>query len=252
MNLELKGKSALVVGASRGLGRAIALTLAQESAQVGVVARTKADIITLVEEMGGTTKGHWGMVKDLVPDNAPTQLAQDIQSQGKQIDILIHNLGGTLGIRNSFCTVDEWRSVWRLNFEIAAELNGHLIPAMQERKWGRVVHISSIAATLSRGAVAYCAVKAALNAYTKNLGATVAPDGVVLTAVMPGAIRYPGSHWDKQTQEKPEMVATYLEQRIAIQRFATLNEISDFIVFLCSPKASFFSGSVLPIDGGSW
>lgn len=252
MQLGIEGKSALVVGAGRGLGRKIALSLAQEGAKVGVVARTEADIISLVADMGGKTKGHWGIIKDLLPDNAPTQMVEEIQAQDKHIDILIHNLGGTLGIRNPYCTVDEWRAVWRLNFEISAEINRCLIPPMQHKKWGRVVHISSIAATLSRGAVAYCAVKAALNAYTKNLGSTVAPDGVVLTAVMPGAIRHPGSHWDKQTQEKPEMVATYLQQRIAIKRFATVSEISDFIVFLCSSKASFFSGSILPIDGGSW
>jgi len=251
MDLELEGKSALVVGASRGLGRGIAMTLAQEGVQVGAIARTEGEIVSLIADMGGETKGHWGMIKDLVPDNAPAQIAEEIKSQNRQVDILIHNLGGTLGIRDPFCTVDEWRSVWRLNLEISTELNRYLLPAMQEKKWGRVVHISSIAATLSRGAIAYCTVKAALNAYTKNLGATLAPDGVIVTAVMPGAIRYPGSHWDKQTQEKPEMVATYLEQRIAIKRFATVDEISDFVVFLCSPKASFFTGSVLPIDGGS-
>jgi len=252
MELGLKGKSALVVGASRGLGREIALTLAQEGVQVGVVARTEADIISLVAQMGGEAKGHWGIAKDLVPENAPTQMAEEMLSQGKSIDILIHNLGGTLAVRDPFCTVAEWRSVWRLNFEIAAELNRHLIPPMQQRQWGRVVHISSIAATLSRGAVAYCAVKAALNAYTRNLGCTVASDGVVLTSVMPGAIRHEGSHWEKMSQEKPEMVANYLEQRMAIKRFAHLNEITDFVVFLCSESASFFAGAVLPVDGGSW
>ncbi|MEZ2249089.1 SDR family NAD(P)-dependent oxidoreductase [Microcoleus sp.] len=252
MHLRIEGKSALVVGASRGLGREIALTLAQEGVQVGVVARTEADIISLVEEMGGEAKGHWGIAKDLVPDRAPTQLIEEIQSANKQIDIIIHNLGGTLAIRDPFCTVTEWRSVWRLNFEIAAELNRYLIPPMQQRRWGRVVHISSIAANLSRGAVAYCAVKAALNAYTRNLGCTVASDGVVITSVMPGAIRHEGSHWEKMSQEKPEMVANYLEQRLAIRRFADLNEITHFVLFLCSESASFFTGAVLPVDGGSW
>ena len=123
---------------------------------------------------------------------------------------------------------------------------------MQQRKWGRVVHISSIAANLSRGAVAYCTVKAALNAYTKNLGCTVASDGVVVTAVMPGAIRHEGSHWDKVAQENPERVANFLEQRLAIKRFASVDEVSDLVVFLCSEKASFLTGSVLPIDGGSY
>ena len=251
MQLGLQGKSALVVGASRGLGRQIALTLAQEGTQVGVVARTEVDIINLVAEMGGESQGHWGITKDLVPDNAPSELVEQIHSQGKKIDILVHNLGGTLGVRDAFCSVSEWRSVWRLNFEIAAELNRSLIPPMQQRKWGRVVHISSIAANLSRGAVAYCAVKAALNAYTKNLGCTVASDGVVVTAVMPGAIRHEGSHWDKVAQENPERVANFLEQRLAIKRFARVDEISNFVVFLCSEKASFLTGSVLPIDGGS-
>lgn len=251
MELGLEKKSALVVGASRGLGRSIAIALAQEGVQVGVIARTETDIISLVADMGGETKGHWGLVKDLVPDGVPTQIAEEIFAEGRNIDMLIHNLGGTLAVRDPFCSVEEWRKVWRLNLEIAVELNRHLIPPMRKKNWGRVVHISSIAATLSRGAVAYCAVKAAVNAYTKNLGATVAPDGVVVTAVMPGAISYPGSHWDKQTQEKPEMVANYLEQRMAIKRFACLDEISNFVVFLCSEKASFFTGSILPIDGGS-
>lgn len=245
------GKSALVVGASRGLGRSIALALAKEGVQVGAVARTKGDILSVVTEMGGESKGHWGIIQDLVPDEAPTRIVEETLAQGRTIDILIHNLGGTLAVRDPFCSLEEWRKVWRLNLEIAVELNRYLIPRMQQRKWGRVVHISSIAATLSRGALAYCAVKAAVNAYTKNLGATVAPDGVVVTAVMPGAISYPGSHWDKQTKEKPEMVANYLEQRMAIKRFANLDEISSFVVFLCSEKASFFTGSVLPIDGGS-
>lgn len=252
MNLGLEGKSALVVGASRGLGRAIALGLAAEGAQVGVVARTAADIASLVAEMSQTSQGHWGLARDLTPDGAPTQLAQDLRSYTDRIDILVHNLGGTLGVRDPFCAVDDWRAVWRLNFEIAAELNRCLVPAMQQRQWGRVVHISSIAATLSRGSVAYCAVKAALNAYTKNLGCTVAPDGVVISAVMPGVIRHPGSHWDQVAINDPDRVHDFLNTRIAIKRFATPSEISNMIIFLCSEQAAFMPGAVVPIDGGSW
>jgi NAD(P)-dependent dehydrogenase (short-subunit alcohol dehydrogenase family) len=252
MNLGIQGKSALIVGASRGLGREIALSLAQEGAKVGVIARTKSDILSLVTEMGGENQGHWGLAKDLIPDGVPTAVAQDILAQGQNIDILIHNLGGTLAVRDPFCPIEDWRKVLRLNFEIAVELNRQLIPAMQNRKWGRVIHISSIAATLTRGSLPYCSVKAALNAYARNLGCAVASDGVVVTALMPGAIRHEGSHWDKMTEEKPEMVANYLEQRMAIKRFASLKEISDFVVFLCSESASFCTGAVIPIDGGSW
>jgi len=252
MNLGIQGKSALIVGASRGLGREIALSLAQEGAKVGVIARTESDIFSLVTAMGGESQGHWGLTRDLIPDGVPTDVAEYIIAQGHNIDILIHNLGGTLAVRDPFCTIEDWRKVWRLNMEIAVELNRHLIPVMQQKKWGRVIHISSIAATLARGAIAYGSVKAALNAYTRNLGCTVAPDGVVVTAIMPGALRHEGSHWDKMTAEKPEMVANYLEQRMAIKRFASIQEISDFVVFLCSESASFCTGAVIPIDGGSW
>lgn len=252
MDLRLVGKSALVVGASRGLGRQISLTLAKEGAKVGVIARSKTDILQLVKEMGSESQGHWGIIQDLIPDHVPTQIAQDILSHHGPIDIMIHNLGGTLGVRDPFCSVEEWRGVWRLNFEIAVEFNRLLIPPMQERKWGRVIHISSIAANLSRGSLPYGTVKAALNAYTKNLGCTLAPDGVTMTAIMPGAIRHKGSHWDKVAQDNPERVANFLEQRLAIQRFASVDEISDFVVFLCSEQASFFTGAILPIDGGSW
>jgi len=133
MDLELEGKSALVVGASRGLGRGIAMTLAQEGVQVGAIARTEGEIVSLIADMGGETKGHWGMIKDLVPDNAPAQIAEEIKSQNRQVDILIHNLGGTLGIRDPFCTVDEWRSVWRLNLEISKPL---LAPSHAGKKMG--------------------------------------------------------------------------------------------------------------------
>lgn len=252
MYLGLEEKSALVIGASRGLGRTIALTLAKEGAKVGVIARTEPEILQLVETMGGKSQGHWGIVQDLMPKNVPTQIAQEILSRNFPIDIVVHNLGGTLGIRDPFCSVEKWQAVWRLNFEIAAEFNRLLIPPMQERKWGRVIHISSIAANLSRGSLPYCTTKAALNAYTKNLGCMVAADGVTITAIMPGAIRHQGSHWDKVAQDNPKRVADFLEQRLAIKRFATVDEISDFVVFLCSQQASFFTGAVIPIDGGSW
>ena len=252
MEFKIAGKSALVIGASRGLGRKIALNLAEEGAKVGVIARSQPEIEQLVEVMGGESQGHWGIIQDLMPTNVPTQIAQDIISRNFPIDIIIHNLGGTLAIRDPFCSIEEWQAVWRLNFEIAAEFNRLLIPPMQEQQWGRVIHISSIAANLSRGSLPYCTVKAALNAYTKNLGATLAADGVTITAIMPGAIRHKGSHWDKVAQDNPQRVADFLEQRLAIKRFASVDEITDFVVFLCSQQASFFTGAIIPIDGGSW
>jgi len=252
VELGLRGRTALVVGASRGLGREIALTLAQEGACVLAVARSETAIHSLVEQMGGDEKGHWGIAADLLPDEAPGELVARITERCPAVDIIVHNLGGTLGIRDPFCALPEWRAMWRLNFEIAVDLNRLLIPPMQLRRWGRVVHISSIAANLSRGSIPYGTVKAALNAYARNLGCTVAPDGVVVSSVMPGAIHDEGGHWDRMLKTQPEMAARYLEQRMAIKRFANPQEIAQFAAFLCSERASFFTGALLPIDGGSY
>lgn len=252
MDLGMAGKNALVIGGSRGLGRAIALGLSREGARVGVVARSPGDIHKTMESMGGEAKGHWGISRDLMPDGSPKELMDEMAARGKNdVDILIHNLGGTLQIGDPFCEVSDWRKVWRLNIEIAIDLNRRIVPKMKEKGWGRIIHVSSVAAVLNHGSLPYGTVKAALNAYVKNLGAILAPHGIVATGIMPGAIMSEGSRWEKTFQESPEKITEFLNNRIAIKRFATPEEIGAFVVFLSSEKASFFCGNVLPIDGGS-
>jgi len=252
MELNLTRKTAVVIGASRGLGREIALGLAREGASVCIIGRNSAALDDALAAMGGKACGHWAIQVDLMEEDAPSWLAARIGEQGKGVDILVHNLGGTLNVKGPFCAIHDWRRVWRLNFEIAVELNSRFIPLMQERKWGRVIHVSSIASILSRGALPYCAAKAALNAYTRNLGCTVAPDNVAITAVMPGAIEYGHGPWAEAKKKAPKVVEEFLANRIAVRRFASPQEISEFVLFLASEQASFFAGAVLPIDGGSW
>ena len=249
MDLGLCGKKAAVIGGSRGLGREIALGLAREGASVGIVGLHGPALEETICAMGGSIDGHWAIQMDLMEEGAPTRLVAQIVEQNGTVDIVVHNLGGTLNISDSFCTIFDWRRVWRLNFEIAVELNALLIPPMQRRKWGRVIHVSSVAAVLSRGALPYCSVKAALNAYTRNIGCTVAPDNVVVTAVMPGVMGYQNGSW---AEKDPGIVEDFLKNRIAARRFATPKEISEFVLFLASEHASFFFGSIIPIDGGSW
>lgn len=251
VELNLVGKKTLILGGSRGVGRAIAIALASEGACVGIVARNAVEVANVVSEMGGEQAGHWGRAIDLMPEGASTELVDDIYRLGKQPDIIIHNLGGTLTERGPFCSIAAWRRVWRLNLEIAIEINSLLIPEMQKRKWGRVIHISSIAAVQNIGALPYCTAKAALNAYTRNLGCSVASDNVVVSAIMPGAIEYEGSFWAERRINEPQFVDDFLKNRIAVKRFATVREISEFAVFLASEQASFFVGAVLPIDGGT-
>jgi NAD(P)-dependent dehydrogenase (short-subunit alcohol dehydrogenase family) len=250
LDLEIDGKRALVVGAGRGLGRNIAINLAEAGVKIAAVARTKADLENLLDEIGGREAGHFAVALDLIEPDGPSRLLSELDENFGSIDIVVHNIGGPVDIRDAFCSMEDWRKVQRLNIDIAVELNLTLIPRMQQQKWGRIVHISSIAGEENQGPIPYCAAKAALNAYTRSMGRLVSPDGVILTAVLPGAIFWEGGDWDKASREQPEHVERYLKERMAIGRFGEPDEIGKAVAFLCSKHASFFVGSIVPIDGG--
>lgn len=247
----IDGRRALVTGAGRGLGRAIAQCLAREGVKVAAVSRTAGDVSDLIKDIGGEKAGHLGLPMDLVPDGAPRQLIDRLADAGfGPVDIVVHNMGGTLDITNPFCSIEDWRRVYRFNFEVAVELNAMLVPGMQEQKWGRVVHVSSISAMENHGPVTYCAIKAALTAYTRSFGGVVAPDGVVVSAILPGAVFTEQGYWDQTSRERPEHVRKYLTERQRIGRFGRPEEIGNYVTYLCSELASFNTGSIVPIDGG--
>lgn len=251
MDLGLKGKKALITGAGRGIGRSASLCLAREGANIFAVSRTASQIKSLVKETGGADSGHFGIGMDLMQENAPAKLADKLKkSNFWPVDIVIHNIGGTLDVADPFCSIDEWRKVWRFNMEIAIELNLLLIPSMRKKKWGRIIHVSSISSMENHGPVSYCSAKAALTAYTRSIGRVLAPDGIVVTAVLPGAVLTGGGYWDIALKKHPKHVQKYLAERMAIHRLGMPDEIGNAIAFLCSKEASFFIGSIVPIDGG--
>lgn len=250
MNLGIQNRLSLVTGAGRGIGRAIAQCLAGEGARVAVVSRTKSDIESLIGSMGGTKQGHIGVTLDLTRENAPAELCAILADKFGEPSIIVHNLGGTLDIKDPFCSIADWRRVYRFNFEVAVELNILLVPPMQKKRWGRVVHISSISGMENQGPVTYCAIKAALTAYTRSFGGVVAPDGVVVSAVLPGAVFTEGGYWDYTSKNNPEHVCRFLSERQRIGRFGKPEEIGNMVTFLCSDLASFNTGSIMPIDGG--
>ncbi|MEI6260698.1 MAG: SDR family NAD(P)-dependent oxidoreductase [Deltaproteobacteria bacterium] len=250
MELGIKNRLALVTGAGRGIGLAIAKCLAREGAHVAVVSRTESDIESLVSDMGGAEKGHLGVALDLTLEEAPSELFKTLSEKFGEPSIVVHNLGGTLDIKDPFCSIADWRRVYRFNFEVAVELNILLVPPMQKKRWGRVVHISSISAMENHGPVTYCAIKAALTAYTRSFGGVVAPDGVVVSAILPGAVFTEGGYWDYTSKNNPEHVQRYLSERQRIGRFGNAEEIGNMVAFFCSDLASFNTGSIIPIDGG--
>ncbi|MBI2135302.1 SDR family oxidoreductase [Candidatus Woesearchaeota archaeon] len=257
MDLGIKGKKVLVTGASSGLGRLIATEFAKEGCLVSAIARREKELKELVKEIGGEKKGHSFYTADLMEKNAPAKAVKELSKKGN-FEIVVHNLGGTLEVKDPLASADDWHRVWKFNVGISIEINNLVIPSMQKNKWGRIVNISSISAESLRGSAAYAAAKAYLNAYTKTLGRAVAKDGIVVSALMPGAIYTKGGHWDENTGKNAKdkeaffkKKSDFLRHHHAIGRLGNPEEIAPFVLFMASKHVTFANGSVIPADGGT-
>lgn len=249
MELGLANKKILVTGGTRGIGRAIALRLAQEKAHVLVIGRSPVSIKEVFKEMGGAAKGHASIACDLTKNGGPAKAIKIAIKEFGNPDIIINNIGDTLGITNHYCSLKDWHRAFRINFEIAVEFNQLCVPYMKRQGWGRIVHIASTASMENSGPVTYCVPKAALAEYSAHIGRELAPDGIVVSAIMPGAIIAKGSYWDRTLLSKPDHVKHYIDERLPLGRFGTPEEISSVVAFLCSQKAGYLFGNNVGIDG---
>jgi len=248
MDLGIANKIALVTGASRGIGAAICQNLAREGVNVIAIARSQGDLESLSISL---PKGnHHFVVADLADEGAIDEVCSGLIEQGRNPDIIVNNLGGTLGVNNPLCPASEFLRLMRFNLGIAIDINRTFIPHMQSQKWGRITHISSISALENQGPPSYSAAKAALNAYVRGLSRYLAADNVILTSLMPGAIFTDGGYWDEVSKDRPEHLARYLEERMATKRLGHVSEIAELAAFLVSEHSSFMVGSSVLADGG--
>jgi 3-oxoacyl-[acyl-carrier protein] reductase len=250
MDLQLRGKKALITGSSRGIGLAVAKALAAEGVRVALVSRDKASLASALDSIGGAAAGHEALAVDLAKSGAARTLGSKLKARFGSPEIVVHNAGGTLDVRDPLCPPADWRKIFHLNLDVAVELNNLLLPGMKRSKWGRIIHVSSVSGAENLGPVPYCAAKAALNAYTRAMARVVAADGVVICAVAPGAVFSPGGPWDKAAKRRPGHVRKYLAEQTPMHRFGEPEEIASIVAFLCSPRSSQCSGSVISVDGG--
>lgn len=248
LDLGIAGKRALVTAGSRGIGRACFRALAAAGARVATCGRSQDDLRALLAEYDGSD-GHYTLPIDLLDEDSARTLAQSVLREFGSIDIVVHNFGGTLGVRDPYAPLQDWRRVWRANFEVALELNAMLVPSMVQTGWGRVVSISSAAAIEHLASLPYTTAKAALTAYTRSMGRTLAASGVVMTAVIPGIVLTEGGTWERAMRDDPERVAQTLKE-LPGGDFQRPEEIADFVAFLCSARASGCAGGLYRIDNG--
>jgi 3-oxoacyl-[acyl-carrier protein] reductase len=246
MNLELDGKTALVSGASRGIGLAIARMLYAEGCWVALMARGQEGLDKAARDFAGQALTQACDVTDGVAAQAAVAA---IAAQTGGIDVLICNAGSGASVPPGSETEAEWRRVLDINLFSALNTIAAARPHM--RKGGAIVCISSIAGLAALGApVAYSAAKAALNAAVKGLARPLAGEGLRINAVAPGNILFPGGTWDRKLAENRSGVEAMLTREVALARLGTPDEIAALTVFLASPKASFITGTIQVADGG--
>jgi 3-oxoacyl-[acyl-carrier protein] reductase len=246
MDLGLRGRTAIVTGASTGIGSRIAMQLAEEGVTVVAAARRVERLEALAADSKRLETGRVvAMHYDLYPEDAATDLATRAAETIGPIDILVNAAGGAR--RLPFDAPREaWEEGMTVNFWRTRELTHAVVPSMRERKWGRIVNFtgSSEPPHISAAAPA----KAAIHAWSKGLSRAIAIDGVTINCIQPGRIH---SEQLARMYPTPEAEAAEIADRqIPIGRFGEPEEAADVAVFLASRCASFVTGAVIPVDGG--
>ncbi len=250
--MNINSKTILVLGASKGIGRAIALEFAKEKANVVTVARTEELLISLKKECleSGASSFNYE-VMDLTTKDA-NKYAKELLDKYYRFDVIVHSVGTSLVSRNINGGYTDWEEALRINALAAIDMNSVFVPHMIENNIkGHIIHISSISGHYLRGNPLYASSKAFLNAYVTTAGRELASKGIILNAVMPGAVAFEGSYWDKLIKEGNPKCEDFLRHHQAIGRFGTPEEIAPLVVFLASDKSSFMPGAVIDISGGN-
>ena len=245
MDLQLAGKTALVTGASRGIGRAIALGLAREGVKVAVAARR----LNLLEELAREVVSQRGaeplvLDADLYQEGSAEKLAQAAEKGLGRIDILVNAAGGSRPYPFE-ATKEQWAEGILVNFIRLRELSHAVIPGMIARRWGRVINITGTSEP--RGLNAANSAKAAVHAWAKGLSREMAKHGISINSIQPGRIMSEQIVRFHPTEEDRRKFAA---ENIPMGRFGEPEELANLAVFLASPRAGYITGTVTPVDGG--
>lgn len=238
---DLNGKTALVTGGNRGIGKQIAITLRQAGADVMITGSNEAVLKEAALEIGAGFA-----VADLSnEDGVKSLLAAALEKFPDGVDILVNNAGYSedgLLLRQ---TPDQLEKIMQINFKSAVSLSRGLLQKMMKKRQGRIINITSVVAHMGNsGQTAYVSSKAALTGFTKALAKEVAKRGITVNAVAPGFIE------TAMTAELPEKVVEEYKAGIAAARFGTPQEVANAVRYLASSEAGYVTGTTLHVNGG--
>ncbi|HLY18617.1 MAG TPA: SDR family NAD(P)-dependent oxidoreductase [Bryobacteraceae bacterium] len=247
MSGKLSGKVALITGASRGLGKAMALALAGEGASIALVARDRQALESSAEEVWRTASGAQIFQTDVTSEEQVLRLEKDVAAAFGRVHILVNNAGINIRKQLTDFTLDEWRSVLDTSLTSTFLMCRAFVPHMKGAGYGRVINLASTMAHVSLpGRSAYSASKSAILGLTRALALELAPDGITVNAISPGPF---ATEMNTPLMQNPELNAQFTA-KIPLGRWGRVEEVGQLAVYLCSPEAGFITGTDVVIDGG--
>jgi len=241
MQIDLSGKTALVTGSTRGIGRAIAQTLSECGANVAVVGRDSSK----AEMVATTLKAGRGFACELTDPAAVVALVEEVEKAFGGVDILVNNAGITKDNLLMRLKDEDWDAVLNANLKAAFVATRAVSRGMMKRRWGRVINVASVVGLIgNKGQANYAASKAGLIGFTKSVAKELASRNILANVVAPGFI-----DTDMTAALTPEARDT-LSKQIPLERLGTPNDVAGTVAFLASEHAAYITGQVFVVDGG--
>ena len=250
MDLGLRGKVALVTGATRGIGLAIAEGLAREGCTVALCARSADDVERTAARLGARVPTY-GAAVDVEDDAALEAFVAEAARRLGGLDALVANAGGSLGgALLAEADGPAWRRTLGLNVVHAAVAARAAAPIMRDGGGGAIVVVASVSGLRPQPRAQYAAAKAAEIHLAASLGRELGPWGIRVNALSPGSILAPGGGWERRRDEDPEGFERWVRDEFPLGRLGSPEEVADAACFLLSPRAGWINGTNVVVDGG--
>lgn len=249
MDLDLGGKNAIISGASRGIGRSIAESLAKEGVNIALCARENASLKLAEEELACHGSTIWSRQCDVRKQDEVDSFVNESAEKLGGIDIVVNNVGGSVGGLLEESSDEDWEETFNLNLFHAVRLTRSSLAYLHDSAGGTVVIVSSISGSKPSPRAQYGCAKAAENFLAGALALELSDAKIRVNAVAPGSIYFPGGGWESFKEKKPDQFNDFEKSEFPAGRLGRPEEVADVVTFLVSERASWINGAVLPVDG---